>query len=375
MRAGARTGSRCWFKPAADGGVTASWVQRLRINDRVTNIGLGPAPSVSLEMAREKAVSNWRMVFSGLDPRQAEATIPTFKDAAESKIDLESAGWKSGKTEALWRSRLAAHVFPKLGGKRVDRISTADVLDVLTPTFEASPSTGVKVRQYMRSIFGWTVSKDYRGDNPAGDAINEALPKTTGARAHFRSVNHADVGAALAKVDASGAFWSTVAAFRFLVLTAARSGEVRGATWDEIDFEAATWTIPADKMKSGREHRVPLSTAALDVLRRADGMRDGSGLIFPSARGLGMSDSTISKLLRENGIAGVPHGFRSSFRDWAAENGVSRELAESALAPRGGRCDGSVLLPQRPVRTAARRHADLGRLPESLDDPGRKSTT
>ena len=320
------------IRQASDGGLSKSWVQRIRINGRPTNLGLGPAPSVTLDRARELALENWRAVFDGFDPRKMRTTIPTFEAAAEAKIKLASLGWKNGKTETLWRSRLQAYVYPVIGSKRVDRITSADVLDVLRPVYEASHTTAVKIRQSIRATLGWAIGAGHRTDNPAGDSINEAIPKPNARGKHHRAIGYTQVAEALEIVGQSEAWWATVSAFRFLVLTAARSGEVRGARWSEIDREARTWTIPALRMKSEREHRVPLSDATLDVLDRAEALADGSGLIFPSMRGLELSDSTISKLLRENGVEAVPHGFRSSFRDWCAENNVPRELAEQSLA-------------------------------------------
>ena len=320
-------------KPAADGGITKSWVQRLIIDGKPTNLGLGPAPGITLDRARELALHNWRLVFvDGIDPRRKEgAAVPTFKVAAEAKIKIEAPRWK-GKTEKLWHSRLGTHVYPAIGAKSVDRITTADVLAVLLPIYEASHTTAVKVRSYLRAVMGWAVSKGHRTDNPAGDGINEALPKANGKTQHHKALGHADVAEALSTVEASGAWWATVECFKMLVLTAARSGEIRGARWTEIDREGRVWTIPALRMKSGREHRVPLSDAAMAVLDRAAALSDGTGLIFPSVRGLELADSTVSKLLRDAGIEAVPHGFRSSFRDWAAENNIPRELAEASLA-------------------------------------------
>ena len=176
------------------------------------------------------------------------------------------------------------------------------------------------------------VAKGYRPDNPAGGAIGAALPKSSGTRQHFRALPHSEVGTALDTVLASSAWALSKLAFEFLVLTAARSGEVRGARWEEIDFESATWTVPAERMKAARQHRVPMSDQALEVLRRAEELADGTGLVFPSPTGRTVSPSTISKLLRELGIRAVPHGFRTSFRVWCGDTGVAREVAEAALA-------------------------------------------
>ena len=171
----------------------------------------------------------------------------------------------------------------------------------------------------------------YRDDDPAGDAVSAALPKNAGRREHHRALPHAEVGAAVQTVRESGASPATKLAFEFLVLTAARTGEVREARWDEIC--GATWTVPAERMKMNREHRVPLSNRAVEVLDEARALMDGSGPIFPSPTGRGpLSNGTVVKLLRELGVKAVPHGFRSSFRDWAAETGQRRELAEQALA-------------------------------------------
>ena len=134
------------------------------------------------------------------------------------------------------------------------------------------------------------------------------------------------------RIRSTGAYRASVCALEFIALTASRSGEVRGARWSEIDLESSTWTVPADRMKSGVEHRVPLSSGALNVLAQAKDLSDVRGLVFPASRGRELSDNTLSKLLRENSIDCVPHGFRSSFRDWAAESGASRETAEAALA-------------------------------------------
>ena len=177
----------------------------------------------------------------------------------------------------------------------------------------------------------WTIAQGYRDDNPAGDAVSAALPKNGARQEHHPALPHAEVGEALRKVRESDASPAAKLAFEFQVLTAARSGEVREARWDEIS--RATWTVPAERMKMRREHRVPLSNRAIQVLDEARTLIDGSGLLFPSPTGRGpLSNSTLLKLLRELALKAVPHGFRSSFRDWAAETGQPRELAEQALA-------------------------------------------
>ena len=173
----------------------------------------------------------------------------------------------------------------------------------------------------------------HRNDNPAGDAIGAALPKNSGPAKHYRALPQSEVADAIAKVRDSGAGIATKLAIEFLILTAARSGEVRLAEWGEIDLDTATWTVSPERMKTKRAHRVPLSDRALAILTEADDFADASGLVFSSPRGKPLSDATLSKLIRELGIDAVPHGFRSSFRDWVSEcTNTPREVAEAALA-------------------------------------------
>ena len=318
----------------ANGRISKSWSQRLRLPDRVTNIGLGAFPVVTLAEARKAALENRRLVAQGLDP--FSGGVPTFAEAVEKVILIHREGWKgSAKTEAGWRATLRDYAMPRLGRKTVDAITTADVMGVLLPIWTAKPETARRVRRRISAICKWAIAEGHRQDDPAGEAIAAALPKANGIKAHMRALPHAAVAGALAKVRASGAWLGTKLAFEFLTLTAARSGEVRMARWEEMDGQ--TWTIPAERTKSARPHRVPLSKAALAVLDQAainahgHGLPHGPSLVFSSIRGRALSDSTISKLLRENDIEAVPHGFRSSFRDWAAESGQPRELAELAL--------------------------------------------
>ena len=221
---------------------------------------------------------------------------------------------------------------PRLGNMQMNKIGTDDVMGVLLAIWNDKPETARRVRQRIGTVMKWAVAQNFRNDNPAGEAISAALPRPNGGTRHFRALPHAEVGNALATIWASGAAVTTKLAFEFLVLTAARSGEVRGAVWAEIDFEKATWIIPGERMKTGREHRIPLSTQALEVLSEAKEFADDSGLIFPSVTGKTLSDATLSKLVKENGIKAVPHGFRSSLRDFCAETGVAREVAEACLA-------------------------------------------
>ena len=209
----------------------------------------------------------------------------------------------------------------------------SDVVAVPLPIWNEKRVTARRVRQRIGAVMRWAVAQGYREDNPAGEAIGAALPKNGVRPQHLAALPYAEVAGALEQVRGSGAYPATVLAFEFLVLTACRSGEVRGALWKEIDLQAREWRIPPERMKTGREHRVPLSTGALAVLREAREFSDGAGPVFPSARGGLLSKLAIAKLVRDLGIGAVPHGFRSSFRDWAAEcSDAPREVCELALA-------------------------------------------
>ena len=311
------------------------WIQRLVIHGKRRDIGLGGFPLVSLAKARETAFQNRKLARAGGDPLalKLRPDIPTFAESVDRVIELHQPGWKDGgKSAKQWRASLRDYAIPRLGRRRVSDINTADVMGVLLPIWHDKAETARRVRQRLSAIFKWAVAQGYRQDNPAGDAIGAALPRQNGKRQHFRALPHAEVARALETVRQSKAWAGSKLCFEFLVLTAARSGEARLARWEEIDLDGALWTVPASRMKAKREHRVPLSSRAVEVLREAAEYADGSGLVFPSPLGAGLSNSTMSKLLRELGISAVPHGFRSSFRDWCGETGAPREVAEAALA-------------------------------------------
>ena len=316
--------------------ISKHWVWRGTINGTRRDVGLGAFPYVSLLDARQQAYEHRKIARAGGDPvaLKRKPEVPTFAEAVETVIAIHREGWKdAGKSEKQWRASLRDYAMKRLGRKRVDQIATADVMAVLIPHWHTKTETMRRVRQRIGAVMKWAVAQGYRDDNPAGDAISAALPKTGRVRKHQRALAFADVGTALDKVKTSGAFKSTVLALEFLVLTACRSSEVRLATWDEVDLGSETWTVPASRMKAQRDHRVPLSARALEVLHEARKLSGGSGLVFPSAHGRALSDNTISKLLRDLGIEAVPHGFRSSFRDWAAEcSDAPREVCELALA-------------------------------------------
>ena len=317
-----KTGGRCW-------------IQRLTIAGRVRELGLGGYPLTSLAQAREKALANKRLAREGGDPlaEKHKAPIPTFAEAAAQVIALHRPGWRNAKHAAQWEATLRQYVFPRLGNRGVHTITTADILAVLVPIWHEKAETARRVRQRIGAVMKWAVAHGFRADNPAGDMLSQALGRQADVTQHMRALPHREVAAAIHTVQDSQAGLSTKLAFEFLILAAARSGEVRLATWEEMDMEAQVWTVPAERMKAQREHRVPLSARAVDILREAQVLEDESGLVFPSPTGKPLSNMTLSKLLKDLKIPAVPHGFRSSFRDWAQEcTNAPRAVMEAALA-------------------------------------------
>lgn len=259
--------------------------------------------------------------------------IVAEREASAKVIEIHRPNWKNAKYAAQWTATLRDYVFPRIGRKRVDLVTAADVMAVLLPIWNDKHETARRVRQRIGAVMKWAVAQGYRQDNPAGEAIGAALPKNGGIQRHQKALQHGEVAGAIQAVRQSDATASVKLAFEFLVLTACRSGEVRLARWDEMNLEAGEWTIPAERMKSKRDHRVPLSTRAQEILEEARDHTVLFDLVFPSPSGRALSDSTLSKLLRELGVQAVPHGFRSSFRDWAAEcTDAPHAVMEAALA-------------------------------------------
>ena len=285
---------------------TRQWVQRLAIQGQRTQLGLGGYPLHTLAEARERAMENRKLALAGGDPRalkraQCAPNSPTFAAAVDTVITIHRDGWKdAGKSEGQWRASLRDYAMKRLGQKPVDAITTADVMAVLTPIWIEKHETARRVRQRIGAVMQWAVAEGFRSDNPAGDAIGAALPKRTKRPSHHRALPFCEAAGAVAAVRSAPLVnWATKAVFEFLVLTAARSGEVRLAEWNEVDLETRTWTVPKGRMKGEREHRVPLSGRAIEILEEARERGCGTGLIFPTDRGKPISDSTLSKLLRE----------------------------------------------------------------------------
>ena len=321
-------------KRSARGQLAKSWAQRIQLDGRAHNLGLGVWPHVSLAKARQKCALNLVARDQGGLVTGRTRAVPTFEEAAETVIAIRAPGWKHGsKSEEDWRWTLRNYVLPRLGRRPVNRIRTADVMAILVPIWNEKRVTARKVRVRIGAVMRWAVAQGYREDNPAGEAIRAALPQKGVRPRHFAALPYGKVAGAIATVRGSGAPPLTVLAFEFLVLTACRSAEVRGARWEEMDFAEREWRIPAARMKTNREHRVPLSTQALAVLGEANAWADGSELVFSSTRRRPLDRAALSRMLRQLGIGAVPHGFRSSFRDWAAEcTDTPREVCELALA-------------------------------------------
>ena len=302
-----------------------SWIQRLAIRGKQTDIGLGAHPLVSLAEARDKAFENRRLARSGGDPlaERRKAKAPTFREAAEKTRDGLRARWRNDKTEKIWDGVLAKRAYPAIGETPVDAVTREDVLRILSPVWSSKPEVARRLRQFMRATFRWCTAHGFIDNNPAGEAIDGALPTMPAVKQHYRALPYQEVATALQTVEETGASMAAKLALRFLVLTAVRSGEARAATWAEIDMAARTWTIPGERMKMATAHVVPLSEAALEVLEQARMLDDGSGLVFPSStkRGRPLSSMTLTKSLRSTGLAerATVHGFRSSFRTWASE--------------------------------------------------------
>ena len=241
-------------------------------------------------------------------------------------------GWRSPEHAQLWLRSLERHAFPHIGKMPIAEVTSADVIGILAPIWHEKAPTARKLRQRICAILEWAVAMDLRPDNPC-DRIGPVLGSQGNAVRHMRALPHGEVASALRTVRASNARAVTKLAFEFLVLTAARSGEVRGAVWREIDRDEGVWTIPAARTKGNREHRVPLCRRALEILEEARALGGGGPYVFPNVRGKPLGNTAMSELLRGLRIAAVPHGFRSSFRDWTAEEtDHPREVAEAALA-------------------------------------------
>jgi len=326
-------------------GGTRSWAFRFTVAGRAHEMGLGPAHTVGLADAREKARQCRRQLLDGTDPlaQRREAKAPpvaslTFGEVAELYLAAHAPGWRSVVHERQWRNSLRDHVLPTLGGMSVAAIDTGAVMRVLEPIWASKPETASRARQRMESILDYAAARGWRnGDNPArwkGHLANLLpAPGRVKPLVHHPAMRWQDVPAFVASLASRQGM--AARALLYTVLTAARSGEARGATWGELDLANAIWTLPGARMKAGQAHRVPLSAAVLALLPRHPEEAQPDTLVFPGGKdGNPLSDVALSRLLPP-GV--TVHGFRSTFRDWAGETTQHpREVVEMALAHRLG---------------------------------------
>lgn len=313
-----------------------SWVCRVQKNGHRRDFGLGSAKKVSLKLARERAHEIRTWVEMGLDPifeRRKAAGIPTFREAAAKVLAQHRKTWRNEKHEQQWLRTLESYVFPEIGDLQVNAITGPMIRNVLADIWLSKPETARRVRQRIGTVLDWAYASGYRDSEAPMRAITRGLPRQPKKDGHFAAMPYPDVPAFMVRLRKRESF--SRLALEFAILTAARSGEVRGATWDEIDLEAKLWTIPKQRMKASREHVVPLTRPAVRLLERCERLRiAGCSLVFPGIRGnTPLSDMTLTKLLKEMKEPYTVHGFRSAFRDWVSEETQHQgEVAEAALA-------------------------------------------
>ena len=320
-------------KPTANGRWSKTWSQRLRTNGKITNIGLGSFPVVTLAKAREKALDNARRTSEGENILAPQKKVPTLDEAFTEVINLRSPGWRGEYTKRSWL-RWQRYCKP-IGHIPISDITQSHVLKIIGPIWHSKNTSASDLRSTLSIIMDWAVTEGHRSDDPARSAITRNLGKAKPPVVHAKSLPHAVLGENLTIIRESNTWWAEKYALIFLALTCTRSGETRKATWDEIDLETATWTIPAHRMKGKIEHKVPLSTQAIQILRYS--MEQGTisqGKVFPPQRAKTfIGDTRLSLLMKQLQIPAVPHGFRQTFKNWAARQPKMIEAAaEMVLA-------------------------------------------
>lgn len=318
-------------------GGSKSWVLRVQVDGKRRDIGLGSAKTVSLAEARQAADELRRKLARGIDPiaerKQERVVIPTFREAAVLVHEEHKAAWKNGKHQAQWLSTLKSYAYPDLGDLLVSEIEGPIIRDVLAKIWLTKPETARRVRQRIGTVLDWAYAKGYRASEAPMRSLSKGLPRQPKKDGHFAAMSFADVPAflqILRRRESMGRL-----ALEALILTAARSGEIRMAKWPELDLKAGLWSIPAERMKMGRPHIVPLSSQAVDVFNRAAKLRiPATDLVFFGTKARKpLSDMTLLKILRDMEAGVTVHGFRSAFRDWVAEEtNYPGEVAEAALA-------------------------------------------
>lgn len=311
------------------------WLQRYTYNGRRREIGLGSAKLVSVATARKNAHQNLVLVSEGIDPiedNKQDKVIPKFEKAARRVYEANRPTWRNAKHAAQFITTLETYAFPVIGNMPVNDVSSTHVLQILSPIWVTKSETAKRIRQRLSMVFKWCVAKQWRVDDPANIAIVKALPRQTKKVTHRKSISYNDVAGFLDTVSNSSAGLNTKLGIEFLILTATRSGEVRNARWDEVN--GSLWTIPAERMKAGIAHRVPLPSRCMEILDLAREISQGSGYIFEGTKqNKPLSENTFNKLMKELGLDVHAHGFRTSFRTWTQEKtNYPREIAETALA-------------------------------------------
>jgi integrase len=340
--------SKCCYLQVTETGAR-SWLFRYQRHGRAHWHGLGGCDLVSLAEARDLTIDRRKMLRAGIDPiehararRQqalvATAVTMTFRQCAERYIASHKAGWRSAVHHHQWVSSLAAYAFPIIGDLPVHAIDVSLVLRVLEPIWREKTETATRVRNRVELILDWARARGYRpkdSPNPARwrGHLDKLLPKPTNLRLvqHLAAMSYVEVPDFAASLR--GRPGVPARALEFLILTAARPGEGLGATWAEIDLDNRVWTVPAGRMKGHREHRVPLSDRAVELLTLLPREAGNDRVFLSPRRGKALSQSWVLRVMKGMGVEGTPHGFRSSFRDWCAEmTGFPSELAEMSLA-------------------------------------------
>ncbi|MFJ2364551.1 tyrosine-type recombinase/integrase [Pseudomonas sp. NPDC087697] len=323
-----------------------TWVLRMTVGAKRRDMGLGGYPAVTLAQAREAAREARAKVRQGVDPieesraarsalKAAQAAALTFEQCTDGFLTAHKDGWKNAKHAQQWRNTLTTYAFPVMGSLLVRDIGLPHVLAALEPIWRDKTETASRLRGRIEQVLDWATVRGYRaGTNPARwrGHLDKLLPKPgkIAKVEHHAALPAGESGAFMEKLRQLKGMGAR--ALEFAILTATRSGEVRGAKWAEFDLSAKTWTIPAERMKAGKEHRVPLSPAALALIKVLPKIA-GSELAFTAPRGGALSDMTLTAVVRRMNVAAVPHGFRSTFRDWASERtNYPRDVAEMALA-------------------------------------------
>ena len=315
-----------------NGRPSKSWVQRIRIDGKPRELGLGTFPVIILTQARDKARDNLHRVAQGEDIRIPPPKIPTLAEAFEKVITLRAPAWRGVGTKASWYRSL--EYSERISSKPVSDATSSDILDVITPLWYEKPMTARTVRSHLSSVLDWCVTAGYRVTNPAGPGITKHLGKQSPETPHA-SLDYQNVGTSLAIVRDADIWWAAKYCLILLAFTILRNSEARLANWEEFNLDTATWTVPGSRMKNGIEHKVPLATQVMEILahvRERSGRTHGA--VFPSQSGRNVMDGArLSEIPRKLHIAAVPHGYRSSFRNWAGETpGLIPAAAEMVLA-------------------------------------------